>query len=388
MTAQIVVYLLRFSGVPVFLDGYYIEIPSASFLVAESCSGVRYLMVCIALGLLTAHLFFRSWPRRVLFVALATVVPIAANGIRAYSIVMIAYSGRQEFAIHFDHVIYGFAFLSVVTLSLLGLGALLRGGDLSSLRGAANPVVSDRTSGGFETVTLGRSVQVLCAVLAVGIVISVQIWTEAAKAPPPSLGVVLHAPVAGYHWTPDGEAPAWTPKFHGTDAKLQQSYSRGKERVDLYVGYYAYQREGAEAVSDLNTISSRSEVKVLSSKRIMVRIADVSLPINELAILHRSQPFLLWYWYWIGGENTNSRFAAKLLEMKALATGGERAAAIVAVSAEVSENVEGAGNLINSFLQESLGSNGAPFELETSSPRAVVGEPQSPPDQAGRAVNP
>src|SRR3546814_20295136 len=74
----------------VFLDGYLIQIPTGSFLVAEACSGVRYLLVSVALGVLTAYLFFRPWPRRLLFVALSVAVPIVANGIRASGIIMLA----------------------------------------------------------------------------------------------------------------------------------------------------------------------------------------------------------------------------------------------------------------------------------------------------------
>src|SRR3546814_20816354 len=93
-----VVHLLRLTGMPVFLDGYLIQIPTGSFLVAEACSGVRYLLVSVALGVLTAYLFFRSWPRRLLFVALSVAVPIVATGIRAYGIIMLAPLGGYELA--------------------------------------------------------------------------------------------------------------------------------------------------------------------------------------------------------------------------------------------------------------------------------------------------
>ena len=36
---------------------------------------------------------------------------------------------------------------------------------------------------------------------------------------------------------------------------------------------------------------------------------------------------LIWYWYWVGGEFTGSPYAAKLLQMKALLTGGTLARA-------------------------------------------------------------
>jgi exosortase A len=380
VTAQIVVHLLRFSGVPVFLDGYYIEIPNGNFLVAEACSGVRYLIVCIALGVLTAYLFFRSWRRRILFLALAILVPIVANGIRAYSIVMIAYHGRQEFASDFDHVVYGFAFLSVVTLSLLGFGALLRDGRFAPLLDRTDSAVPSQAFASIGTVGTGWSVQTACAVLALAAAFSAQAWTNAAKTPPPSLSAILHAPVADSPWALASGAPAWHPKFHGTDAELQQGYRRGKERVDLHVGYYAYQREGAEAVSDLNTMSGGLDAKLLQARHRSVQVGDVSLPVNEIIVLHGGQAHLVWQWYWIGGENASSRLAGKLLEMKALATGAERAAAVIAVSTEVSDNVEGAIDLLNSFVRECCGDAGALFQVEKASEHDAVDAPTHPTD--------
>jgi exosortase A len=388
ITAQILVHLLRFSGVPVFLEGFQIEIPTGNFIVAEACSGVRYLMVCIALGILAAYLFFRSWPRRMLFVAFSVLVPIVANGIRAYGIVMIAHYGHHEFAAGLDHVVYGFIFLSVVTLSLLGLGALLRDGHRLPLPDPANRDTSAPAPRPIETTSIGSAVQILCAVVVLALVFSVQVWTEAAKAPPPNLVVILQAPVVDPPWVLDREAPIWGPTFYGTDAKLQQGYRLGQERLDLDVGYYAYQREGAEAVSELNTISSGSEGKVLRSQQMRVQIADITLPINQLVILHGDQTFLVWQWYRIGDKSTNSRLAAKLLEMRALATGGDRAGAVIAVSAELSKDVKETAALLKSFLQQGLEGDGALFQVEPSSTSSAMAEPQVPPDPAGQAVNP
>lgn len=390
VTAQIVVHLLRFTGVPVFLEGYHIEIPTGSFLIAEACSGVRYLMVCIALGILAANLFFHSWPRRLLFVGLSVVVPIVANGIRAYGIVMLAHFGHYTLAFNIDHVVYGFVFLSVVTLSLLGLGALLRDRHDSPPPDAANPAVSSQASGAVEAPTFGRSIQVLCAGLAMAVIILTQFWTTTAKAPPRDLVASLQAPIVASPWVLDsGQAPFWSPEFHGMDAKLQQSYRRGEEHVDLQIAYYAYQREGAEAVSDLNAIiGGRPELQVLSFGRRKVQIGNVSLPVNGLVIRHGGRTFLVWYWYWIGGENTNSRLAGKLLELKALATGGERAAAIVAISSEVLENTEGTAALLEAFLRQGLNSKGALFQVDTSLLRAATSEQESSQGLTGGSPKP
>ena len=53
--------------------------------------------------------------------------------------------------------------------------------------------------------------------------------------------------------------------------------------------------------------------------------------------------------------------------------GGERAAAIVAVGAEVADNVEETATLLNAFLQDSLAENGSLYRVDASSPEPAVG---------------
>jgi exosortase len=68
----------------------FITAPGGYFEVAEACSGVKFLIAMVAYGTLVANVCFRSWPRRAAFMAMALVVPILANGVRAWGTVFIA----------------------------------------------------------------------------------------------------------------------------------------------------------------------------------------------------------------------------------------------------------------------------------------------------------
>jgi exosortase A len=362
ITAQIVVRLLRLTGVPVFLDGYHIEIPDGSFLIAEACSGVRYLIVCIALGILAAYLFFHSWKRRLLFVGLSVTVPIVANGIRAYGIVMIAHLSHYTLAVDVDHVVYGFIFLSLVTLCLLGFGALLRDR-------TRHPDLPDRRAMSAVPHRPKLVPQLPSAAGSLAIIFLAQYWVGAAQSPPADRDVALHGPAISPPWEALEGAPGeWTPDFHGMDAQFQQGYRRENGRVDLAVAYYAYQREGAEAVSDLNAITREgSPWKLLQARRTDVKVDGRVLPINQALLGQQDRTILVWYWYWVDGEVTNTRVHGKLLEAKALVTGGERDAAIVAVSAKVTENVEKTAAMLQDFLRQSEELGGMTLRVETKS---------------------
>ncbi|MEX2453637.1 MAG: exosortase A, partial [Rhodospirillaceae bacterium] len=122
LTAVMVVAGLNWIGIPVFLDGIFLSIPSGNFLVAEACSGVRFLIATVALGALFANLSFRSLSRRLIIVLLSIAVPIVANGIRAFGIVWLAHISDHTIAVGVDHLIYGWIFFAIVTVLLLAIG--------------------------------------------------------------------------------------------------------------------------------------------------------------------------------------------------------------------------------------------------------------------------
>lgn len=120
VTAKLAVWLTHASGVPATLDGIYIDTPAGLFIVARACSGVKFLVAMAALGALVAHTSFASPLRRTLFMAAAVVVPILANGVRAWGTIYVAQSQGLEFAAGFDHIVYGWIFFAVVMVVLIG----------------------------------------------------------------------------------------------------------------------------------------------------------------------------------------------------------------------------------------------------------------------------
>ena len=121
VTAKIAIALTQWSGIPAFYDGIYIDTPVGLFVVAEACSGVRFLIAMVTLAVLVAFTRLTKWTHRLAFMAASIVVPIIANGIRAWGTIYIAQSQGVEFAAGFDHVVYGWFFFAFVVILLLGL---------------------------------------------------------------------------------------------------------------------------------------------------------------------------------------------------------------------------------------------------------------------------
>lgn len=120
VTAEIATALTIWSGIDTVADGILIDTPAGLFIVAEECSGVKFLIAMVALGVLVAHTCFSSWNRRAWFMLACVVVPIIANGIRAWATIFIAQYIGAEAAGSFDHIVYGWVFFGIVIALVLG----------------------------------------------------------------------------------------------------------------------------------------------------------------------------------------------------------------------------------------------------------------------------
>ncbi len=126
ITAWMIDVLLDIVGIPHFVDHLIIEIPEGTFLVAEACAGLRFLIAAIAFGALYAVVMFRSPGRRLIVFALSIIVPIIANGFRAFGIVLLGHLLGSAQAGAADHVLYGWIFFSIVILLLILVGMPFR----------------------------------------------------------------------------------------------------------------------------------------------------------------------------------------------------------------------------------------------------------------------
>jgi exosortase A len=120
LTADIAIALTHASGVPARINGIYIDTPAGLFVVAEACSGVKFLIAMVTLGVLVCFTRFTRWSRRALLMAACIIVPILANGVRAWATIYVAQYVGAEKATGFDHIVYGWIFFAIITAAVLG----------------------------------------------------------------------------------------------------------------------------------------------------------------------------------------------------------------------------------------------------------------------------
>ncbi|MYM71694.1 exosortase A, partial [Duganella sp. FT134W] len=129
-TARFTVALLRLAGIPVFHENNFIALPSGNWAVADACSGLRYLIASVALGMLYAGVNYRSLRKRLIFIGISVALPIVANGLRACMVVLIGHWSDMKLAAGIDHLIYGWLFFGVVMALLFWCGVYWRDAQL------------------------------------------------------------------------------------------------------------------------------------------------------------------------------------------------------------------------------------------------------------------
>ncbi len=345
VTALMSVDLVRRSGVPVFMDGLLIHIPTGSFIVAEACSGVRFMISTLALGFLGAYFFYTSWWRRLLFLGLAIAVPIVANGIRAYLIIMIAHWSDHTMAVGVDHLVYGWVFLSFVTLCLLGLGMTFR----QNVDEPGPEAVADdpppATRGPARTAAVAvASLLLIAAFPAYSRMIEdrgLQV-DHAAPVAPPAVGDV---------WLAVDEGDPLEVRLAGLDPTLRQSYADGDRRVQFMTAYVPVQRQGQEVVSRYHSFEPGSWLRVWGWVE-MVALAGSDLQVRAVELRRGLDGRLVWYWYWVDGHATADPLVAKLLEIKAKLLGGRLDAALIVVAADFDEDPAEAASAMAAFVAD------------------------------------
>ncbi len=347
LTAAMVVEGLGWVGIPVFLDGIFLSIPSGNFEVAEACSGVRFLIATIALGALFANLSFRSLSRRAIIVALSVVVPIVANGIRAFGIVYIAHISDHTIAVGVDHLVYGWIFFAIVTVLLLAIGMTFRETDGDNE--LYMPAPRDRVPSRLTT----APGLLASAVAAVGLTVFAPAYSEAML----ERGIAATArpaaalPVGG-GWAGAGSFEAdWRPRFVGADSEIMHAYLKNGRKVYLYLAYYTHQRQGAELINSANGFVDRKFWSRASGGSAEVRVGSETLTVRETRLIGRTGTGrLVWEWYWIGDRYTSDRYSAKIYEAAAKLFGTTQAAAALVVATDIHDTPADAERTLQDFL--------------------------------------
>ena len=331
ITAHIAVRMLELTGTPVLLNGREIVTPSAAWMVADACSGVKFFIACTALGCLYAYLMYRRWWKRMLFVVLAAVVPIIANGLRVYFTVLIGDTWGLKYATGTDHMIFGWQFFGTVLVLLLLAGWFFR--DRFVAREAAS-IRDDKPAGARAVVWVA-----VLATLAAGPVLAAGL-----AAATPSEAIHLAAPAPAGWSGPHAPSEGWAPLFKGAAGEVRASYRsalHGEEIGMFHAVYTGKPRRGHSLITYGNNVFDPDKARILASAAHRVELAGgSSVTARELRLVDAEGPRLVWYWYCVDLRCTASPALTKLLQAWDVLRGADPRSSVWALSARVANGEE------------------------------------------------
>jgi len=353
-TADFTVGMLRMTGIPVFRDGTFFSIPSGDWSVVEACSGVRYLIASVTLGVLYAYLTYTKTWKRLLFVGVSVVAPILANGMRAYLIVMIAHLSDMTLAVGVDHLVYGWVFFGIVITILFFIGAFWR--DPPSEE--REPNLAAAVSGSLA----GALVTALAAVAVAGFWPAIAWALEQGEGDSAEVRIEAPAPTQGWRHL-SASSWDWRPHVVGTDGEVYDFYTNEDGvPVGLYLGVYARQRQGRELLNSQNVMAAQQvagrEVVMWSDKeqtRRSIGFQGDEMSINQSKLASRKgETLLVWNWYRIGVRHTANPYLGKALEALSRLFGQRRDGTLIAVATPYEDKAIPAEATMQAFIDQML----------------------------------
>lgn len=337
ITARLSVAALQWTPVPVFLDGHYIMTPASTWHVAEACSGVSFFFATTAFGVLYANLFFRRWHRRLIFVILALITPVIANGLRVFFTILIGETFGIQYATGTDHMIFGWQFFGTVLVLLFLVGWPWH--ETQPDNRTFSQLATARASGAKPKAALGLLVASLVllgvAPLWINATAGYTVTDRSAK--------VIALPEALGDLSQTGNVAAESGPgtvFRDADRYARVRYGRGHTKVLVNVAVYAgTPGEESELVNFGNRVFNPAAWTVAGN----AGDASSSAP-SELKALHlvprgsNDRDWLVWYAYRLGDHVTRSKTMVKIWQAWARLLGQDTTASAVVLASPIAND--------------------------------------------------
>ncbi|MFQ3248902.1 MAG: exosortase A [Glaciecola sp.] len=318
ITAYLTVEMLQLVGIPIYREGLYLYVPNGTFLVAEACAGIRFLIASFALGTLFAYLNYKTRWKIVAFVCASLIVPILANGIRAFGIVVIGYLSDMEHATGADHLVYGWFFFAFVLLILFGIGQIGREN--------THFVKSEEEATGSVTLMSVRNLAMSLIVFA-GLGLYTAVFVN--STPPAHTNSLSDTYNSSTAFTP--REFAWQPDLTNPHEEWSGMYASQNGKADLYIAKYYFDNDEHELVSGLSRYYNIDIYTRKTIDREMTSKGQVNL-IDLVDV--RGNSISLVYWFEVDGKRTASAIPTKINQTVSKLAGQHGAGSFIAVQVD------------------------------------------------------
>ena len=357
-SAKFAEFGIRASGVPIYRDGAYFVLPSGSWSIADSCSGVAYLSACMLLGILYAWTLYHSPVKRLLFIVGAGVIGVVGNWIRVYLTMMIAHLSDNRL-LRDDHGPFGWWLFAVILGGFCWLGWRYRDSEpLASRSGRLNHDGSNVNSSLLnDKVEAFKFVAISVLILA-----TLMVWpfVESRLSEPLENGKNEIADLSVREgWSRVEKLSVdWVPVLQNPSQVRVQRFEKGGRRVDVFIGVFRHETWDSKLVTVSNLLAggAKSNSSLADRGSVLTAISGRPLDAKTGVILGPTDRILAWRWYWIDGVSTGNDLRAKLQQLQVRLMGKRPASAWVAIYTGANTTSAAPSELLEEFMRDMGGS--------------------------------
>ncbi len=349
LTADAVFQVVRVLGVPALREQHIITVPAGQLSIEEACSGLRYLLAALTLGTLYAYLNYTTLRSRVTVVLVAAGAAVLANILRVFIVVYLAYATDMQHPLIRDHLSLGWYLFGGLVFVLLYIDARLHRRDTAEHNNIESGEESRRVGKTDCRADVVQYSKVIIPALVLIISGPAMVWWVENQAAAGTRVVGFEFPAGAHGWSGPGDTQQdWMPVFNGAVSE-KRVYTKGSRSVQVYVGYYAAQKQDRELINDRNHIADGKRWKSLNPRG-RARAFNDRVVLEQQVYHGRQNRLLVWYWYVVAGQPVTSRYQAKLYQAMGAFT-DERGAAVLAVATEQVDDEPGAARkVLRDFL--------------------------------------
>lgn len=345
ITADIAVAGLQFLHIPVFSDGYMIEIPEGPFEIAEACAGLRFLIASSVFGCFFAVVMYRSFLRRILFITMSVAVPIFANGLRALGIIVLAHLEGSAAAVEADHILYGWVFFTLVIMILIAIGMTF------AQKPERRLPISSTT---MRKPSLWRFSAAVSAAVLLALTGPAYAYRLDSLFPATQLPRSDSPYVAPSWHALSSTPPSWRPLVHGADREFLEGFEHpGSDIVVRYLALYRLRAIGNMLTTTENRLADDREWRIVETGETAFSSGGEKITVTSAEIVSGPHRRLVWSFYIVDGRITARVLEAKLLQARAVLLRRAPVAALVAVSASMDDPGNPAEEQLTRFLAAS-----------------------------------
>lgn len=336
LTTHATVTLLSLSSLPIYAEGFSIEIPAGSFIVEEGCSGMRYLVSALAIGSLYVYLSAGKWTTRLWMFWLLVALALIGNWIRILSVITIANFWGIDHPMVDDHATLGWIIFAILLMGWFWLGnRVLTNASNNGPRTSLSSLITGRQLAAFTVPLL---------IIAGGVPVAADRFLA-----PPQFRPIAAENLLLPNWQLVNDDEWLQPRFPGGS---QFTFQQQNSPTVINLIVYQQQADGEELINETNSTFEPKRWQLLERSALTAILLSGDIKINEqLVRQHSDKRRLIWSWYEFGTRRTTSTLYGKLYGLRSLLE-KRNGTAIVIFSTTVTDSIPKSRQQLNAAIKQ------------------------------------